>query len=45
MLVFWIGIISNSQERSKYGTDIYLWFKTIIRWLALNYWTIFDIKF
>ncbi|WP_342254449.1 Pr6Pr family membrane protein [Spiroplasma endosymbiont of Zeiraphera isertana] len=30
MLVFWIGIISNSQERSKYGTDIYLWFKTII---------------
>lgn len=30
MLVFWIGIISNSEERSKFGTDIYLWFKTII---------------
>lgn len=30
MLVFWIGIASNSQERNKYGTDIYLWFKTII---------------
>ncbi|BET38872.1 Pr6Pr family membrane protein [Spiroplasma ixodetis] len=30
MLVFWIGIISNNQERSKYGTDIYLWFKKII---------------
>ena len=30
MLVFWIGIITNSNERNKYGTDFYPWFKTII---------------
>ncbi|WP_342275763.1 hypothetical protein [Spiroplasma endosymbiont of Nebria brevicollis] len=30
MLVFWGGIATKSQERSKFGTGIYPWFKTVI---------------